>query len=144
VVTLSMRMLGELTGQTLFVMQEGNAGLLCDVLLKREPGSSRVQSELEQSSLKETGNIMAGSFLNALSQCIGKSLLPSVPVISIAQSGIVGSPQAASVPDSVLVVETNFLFEDPGFPLDQLKGVFLFVLEDDAAQRALFGAISGA
>jgi len=144
VVTLSMRMLGDLTGQTLFVMEEGSAGLLCDVLLHRDPGVSGVHGEMEQSSLKETGNIMAGSFLNALSACIGKMLLPSVPVVMIERSDFLdghGGPEDA---DSVLVVETMFQFDEADAGLTQLKGVFLFVLDDEASLDALFSAIRGA
>lgn len=140
VVTLSMRMLGDLTGQTLFVLGEQNAGLLCDVLLHRHLGASAISGELEQSSLKETGNIMAGSFLNALAACIGKMLLPSVPTVMIEQADFLG-PQGSGSADAVLVAETTFRFDESRAGLGKLKGVFLFVLDDENSLDTLFAAI---
>ena len=142
VVTLSMQMLGDLAGHTLFVLPERNACLLCDVLLHRTPGTSGIHGEMEQSSLKETGNIMAGSFMNALSKVLGKTLLPSVPTVVIERSDILGPP-AGDNAEEVLVVETSFQFDESNTGLDQLTGVFLFVLDDEKSIDQLFLAITG-
>jgi chemotaxis protein CheC len=142
VVTLSMQMLGDLSGHTLFVLPERNACLLCDLLLHREQGTSGIHGEMEQSSLKETGNIMAGSFLNALSAVLGKMLMPSVPSVVIERSDIIGPPTGETT-EEVLVVETSFQFEESNAGLDELTGVFLFVLDHQESIDELFLAISG-
>jgi len=142
VVTLSMQMLGDLAGHTLFVLPERNACLLCDVLLHREPGTSGIHGEMEQSSLKETGNIMAGSFMNALSAVLGKMLIPSVPTVLVERSDIL-RPPSGDPTEEVLVVETSFQFDESNIGLDQLTGVFLFVLDDEKSIDELFLAITG-
>ena len=142
VVTLSMQMLGDLAGHTLFILPERNACLLCDVLLHREPGTSGIHGEMEQSSLKETGNIMAGSFMNALSAVLGKMLIPSVPTVLVERSDIL-RPPSGDPTEEVLVVETSFQFDESNTGLDQLTGVFLFVLDDEESLDELFLAITG-
>lgn len=134
VVMLAMRMLGGLTGETVFLMQERRAGLFANILLGRS-GLERPDTlgQLELSSLMETGNIMAGSFMNALSECMGKMLLPSVPSIAISSLGEIMSSRVGTDPDrSLLVVETSFTFGQ-SLEGEELRGVFLFVLEDEEA-----------
>jgi chemotaxis protein CheC len=141
VVTLSMQILGDLAGHTVFVLPERNACLLCDVLLQRQPGTSGLHGDMEQSSLKETGNIMAGSFLNALALVLGNMLLPSVPTVLIERSDVIAATTGGQA-EEVLVVETSFKFEEADTGLDQLTGVFLFVLDDEESINQLFLAIS--
>lgn len=143
VVRLAMRMLGDLTGDTVFLMQERKAGQFANLLLGR--ADEEVPDELDEmelSSLLETGNIMAASFMNALSDCMGKTLLPSVPSIAISPlSEIVTSWVGEMGADqSLLVVETSFTFG--GMHLDGgLRGVFLFMLEDEDGLNELLRSI---
>jgi len=139
-VTLSMQILGDLDGHTLFVLPERNACLLCDVLLQREPGTSGIQGDMEQSTLVETGNIMAGSFLNALAAVLGKMLIPSVPTVWIEHSDVLAAATGGPT-EEVLVAETTFKFEEADAGLDQLTGVFLFVLDDEESINQLIHAI---
>lgn len=142
VVAISMQMLGDLTGHTLFVLSEPEACLLCDMLLNRTPGESSIHGDMERSSLLEAGNIMAGSFLNAISGMLGKALLPSVPTVSIKHPDKVAS-STCQKDEEVLVVETSFKFdESPGGELDVLTGVFLFVLDNEESINQLFSAIA--
>jgi chemotaxis protein CheC len=140
VVTLSMQILGDLDGHTLFVLPERNACLLCDLLLQRQPGTSDLRGDLEQSSLVETGNIMAGSFLNALAAVLGKTLMPSVPTVLIEPSDVLAATTGGAR-EEVLVAETAFKFERADTGLDRLTGVFLFVLDDEESINQLFHAI---
>ena len=56
---------------------------LCDILLRREPGTTREFGAMEQSGLKEAGNILASAYLNALSDFMGMMLVPSVPSLVV-------------------------------------------------------------
>ena len=60
VAAVLMHMLGDLTGRTLLMLPEENAKLLCDLLLRREPGTTQSFEDLERSGLKEAGNILGG------------------------------------------------------------------------------------
>lgn len=135
-----MHMLGDLTGRTLFLMPEDSARLLCDRLLKRPAGTTTTFDELEESSLKEAGNILGGSYMNALSDFMGMMLLPSVPSLVIDLSSAVLTAAYLNFVrerDYVLCVETDFRFEDDG---EELAGYFL-LLPDLASLRSIFDAI---
>lgn len=140
VAAVLMHMLGDLTGRTLFLMPEGNARLLCDMLLKRRRGTTQKFAALEESSLKEAGNILGGAYMNALSDFMGMMLLPSVPSLVIDLSSAVLTTaylNFARERDFVFCVETDFKFEDNG---EELAGHFL-LLPDVASLRSIFDAI---
>ena len=58
VAAVLMHMLGDLTGRTLLLLPEASGRRLCDMLLRRPPGTTTVYDTLEQSCLKEAGNIL--------------------------------------------------------------------------------------
>ncbi len=140
VAAVLMHMLGDLTGRTLFVMDEPAARLLCDLLLRRPPATTGSFHELEQSALKEAGNILGGAYMNALSDFMGMMLLPSVPSLVIDLSAAVVTTAYLNFGrdrDYVLCVETDFQFEEAGHAL---RGHFL-LLPDLASLKAIFDAI---
>ena len=138
VAILSMRIVGDLTGATTFVMRHANAQFLCDLLLQRAPGSGGLESPMERSALMEAGNVMASGFLNALSVFLNRILLPSPPRITFGPVATLEQDEASTT--SVLVATTNFRFEDQAVSEQQLTGMFLFAL-DDAARAALFSTL---
>ena len=74
-----MHMMGDLTGRTLVLFPEGSARTLCDILLRRSAGTTGEFGEMEQSGLKEAGNILASAYMNALSDFMGMMLVPRCP-----------------------------------------------------------------
>jgi len=140
VAAILLHMLGDLTGRTLLVFPEASAKQICDLLLGRAQGKTQSFGELEQSSLKEAGNILCGAYMNALSSFMGMMLLPSVPSLVIDSSAAVLTStylNFGSDRDYVFCVETEFTFiaED-----EQLKGHFLLV-PDFASLRAILQAV---
>jgi chemotaxis protein CheC len=140
VAAVLMHMLGDLTGRTLLMFPEPDAKMLCDLLNKREIGTTTHFAELEQSSLKEAANILGGAYLNALADFMGMMLLPSVPSLVIDLAGAVLTTAYLDFGhdrDFVLCVETDFDFQD----VEQtLTGQFL-LLPDLASLKAIFDAI---
>lgn len=140
VAAVLMHVLGDLTGRTLLLLPEENARLLCDLLIRRPAGTTATIGQLEESSLKEAGNILSGAYLNALSDFMGMMLLPSVPSLVIDLSGAVLTTAFLNFGqdrDFVFCVETNFQFTEAG---KTLTGHFL-LLPDLASLRAIFEAI---
>jgi chemotaxis protein CheC len=137
VVVVSMRVLGDLVGQILFVMHPKSAGELLDILLRRPMGTSTVNGTMERSGLQETGNILASSFLNALARWMGKILLPSVPTVAIDKSAVVTAQVAAGQTGEVLAVETAFLLGDDPAAARRITGVFVFLLEGSSLDEIL-------
>jgi chemotaxis protein CheC len=110
-----MLMMGNLTGRTAFVLPFDNAKQLCSFLLHRDPSPDSVLSEMEESTLKETGNILGGAYLNALSSFLGMMLLPSVPDLVVNESAAVFEPVAAEETDEramIIRAATEFRFDE--------------------------------
>lgn len=140
VVAVLMHMMGDLTGRTLLVLPEANARVLCDLLLKRAIGTTQTLGELEQSGLKEAGNILGGAYLNALSEFMGMMLLPSVPALAVDTAAAVLTTTYINFGherDHVFCIETQFQIDEEG---RTLPGYFL-LLPDLASLRAILDAI---
>jgi len=139
VAAVLMHMLGDLTGRTLLLFPETVARRLCDMLLRRSLGSTSALGTLEQSALKEAGNILSGAYMNALSEFMQMLLLPSVPSLVIDLSAAVLTTTYLNFGhdrDFVFCVETEFRIDVE----DTLRGYFL-LLPDLASLRAIFAAI---
>lgn len=140
VAAILLHMMGDLTGRTLLVFPETAAMRLCDLLLRRPAGTTTAFGDLEQSSLKEAGNILCGAFLTALSSFMGMMLLPSVPTLAVdLSSAVITSAYLdfGSERDYVLCVETQFQFGAEG---EILRGHFLLV-PDLASLKAILQAV---
>lgn len=135
-----MHMLGDLTGRTLLVFPQPTAVRLAELMLRRPEGSSADFGALEQSAIKEAGNILAGAYMNALSDFLGLMLLPSPPSLAIDMSGAVLTSahlQFGADRDHVFSVETQFLLSEHG---EHLRGFFLLI-PDVAALQAILRAV---
>src|SRR3954466_15253798 len=64
VAAVLMHMLGDLTGRTLLVFPRRTAARLASMLLRR-PMDEDTFSEMEQSAIKEAGNILSSAYMNA-------------------------------------------------------------------------------
>ena len=134
-----MHMLGDLTGRTLLVFPQPTARRLAALLLRTSrPGDDF--TEMEQSAIKEAGNILSSAYMNALSDFMGMMLLPSPPSLAIDMSTAVLTTaylQFGSDRDYVFCVESEFLMDD----LDErLRGFFL-LLPDPASLHAILKAV---
>ena len=135
-----MHMLGDLTGRTLLVFPRATALRLAELMLRRPPSVAPAFGELEQSALKETGNILSGAYMNALSDFTGLMLIPSPPTLAVDMAAAVLTSaclQFGTQRDYVLALETQFSLEDIG---ERLRGFFL-LLPDPASLKAILRAI---
>jgi chemotaxis protein CheC len=83
VAAVLMHMMGDLTGRTLLLFPESSAYALCDILLRRPIGTTTELGVMEQSGIKEVGNILSSAYLTALSDFMGMMLVPSVPSLVV-------------------------------------------------------------
>ncbi len=140
VAAVLMHMMGDLTGRTLVIFPQQSACTLCDILFKRRPGTTGEFGEMEQSGLKEAGNILASAYMNALSDFMGMMLVPSVPSLVIDLNAAVLTTAYLNFGhdrDFVFCVETSFRVEGAEEPL---RGHFL-LMPDTPSLRAIFDAI---
>jgi chemotaxis protein CheC len=135
-----MHMMGDLTGRAMIMFPDESARNLCDILLRRAPGTTTTFEAMEQSGLKEVGNILVSAYLTALSDFMGMMLVPSVPSLVIDQAGAILTTTYLNFGhdrDYVFCVETAF---EVAGAQDQLRGHFL-LLPDLPSLRAIFDAI---
>jgi chemotaxis protein CheC len=140
VTAVLVHMLGDGTGHTLLLMRNDAAMLLCDLLLQRTPGTTTVFQELEQSCLREAGNILAGAYLSALSTLTKMVLLPSTPTLVVDRSAVdivAQAVQTSSDREFICEIETAFSFEDSGCTL---KAAFLLI-PDNPTIKVILDAI---
>jgi chemotaxis protein CheC len=130
VAAVLMGMEGDLTGRTLLVFPQATAIRMAELMLKRPRARRGVElSELEQSAVKEAGNILSGAYLNALSEFMGLTLLPSPPSLAIDMAQAVLTTaylQFGDDRDHVVCVETEFYMQDAD---ERLRGFFLMLPE---------------
>jgi chemotaxis protein CheC len=140
VAAVLMHMLGDLTGRTMLVFPRPSALRLAELMLHREPGTSDEMGEMEQSALKEAGNILSSAYMNALSEFMHLMLLPSPPSLAIDMSTAVLTTaylQFSSQKDYVFCVESEFMMMKMA---EKLRGFFL-LLPDPASLQALLRAV---
>lgn len=140
IAAILMHMMGDLTGRALLLFPQRSARTLCDFLLRRELGTTQEFLEMEQSALKEAGNILASAYLNALSDFMGMMLVPSVPSLVIDLSGAVLTSTHLNFGhdrEYAFCVETSFRLEGATEPL----GGHFLLLPDIASLRSIFDAI---
>ncbi|NOT07066.1 MAG: chemotaxis protein CheC [Gemmatimonadales bacterium] len=135
-----MHVMGDLTGRTLVVLGQDSAHALCELLLRRPRSAGAAFDPMEQSTIKETGNILCSAYMNALSDFLGMMLVPSVPALVVDLAGAVLTTAYLNFGhdrDAVFCVETRFRIEGS----DQaLTGQFL-LMPDPPSLKAIFDAI---
>jgi chemotaxis protein CheC len=139
VAAVLMHMLGDLTGRTLLVFPRRTARRIASLLLRRQPTTDEF-SEMEQSAIKEAGNILSSAYMNALSDFMGMMLIPSPPSLAVDMSSAVLTTaylQFGTDKDYVFCVESEFFLDNIN---EHLHGYFL-LLPDAASLHAILKAI---
>lgn len=127
-IAISIRMMGDLTGDAVFVLNDETARRLAGVLLHRAHDTLDLAAPMVRSGLQEVGNIMVSAFLNALATCLAMLLMPSVPIYLTGDPDSLRGQRAFQATDEpVLVIETAFIPKDAGAKREGLGGVLLFL-----------------
>jgi len=140
IVAVQMGMLGDITGQTVFLLAVPAGLRLAERMMRRRRDTSPNLGRLEQSALNEAGNILAGAYLTALSEFLGMRLLLSPPRLTTGEAGIALSTlgdHSPRVESPILCVETEFFLDEPA---ENLHGFFLLV-PDPKSFDAIFRAV---
>jgi len=82
VTTIIMEIKGDVFGRLALIYPQKASFNVADLLAKRENGVTTRLSELDKSALKETGNIIAGAFLSAISDYLAVNMVESIPDIA--------------------------------------------------------------
>ena len=118
----------DIEGSLMFLLKMDAAYALVNLLMGRSLDYKEPFNEMDLSAMKEIGNIIAGSYLSALSGMTGLNISPTVPYISIDMAGAILSIPAiqfGQFGDNALLIETSFGGET------MLQGYFILLPELD-------------
>lgn len=123
VAAILLRVDGDLSGIVLFLFPEASARELISQILGQPAATIQELGDMEESVLLEIGNVLTGSFLNAVSAMMQLTIIPAVPLFTFDMLGAVINSAllgTGMVEDRVLLIETVLLQEGNGVSGDLL------------------------
>lgn len=127
-----VRVLGDTPGNILFILKKETALKIIEQLTG-EKGEQI--SEMGNSVICEIGNIVSGSYMNAIAEFTKLSILPSVPAVTYDMLGAILSTtfiESGQFDDYVLDIETVFLQND-----FEISGHFYYVPMPGSLEKML-------
>jgi len=125
VAALHMYIRGEAPGQIVVLFDREQAIDFVGTFLKRVIGDIQVFDSITDSTLKEIGNIIAGSYLSAINNLTGQNVLPSVPTLSYGTIQAAFRTLMSILPDQdVFLIESAFLDKEK-----EVSGQFILIPE---------------
>ena len=134
VVGIFLEVLNDINGSMMFLLEMESAHIIVNRLMCRDASYNEPFDEMDLSALKEIGNIIAASYLSALSSLTSLRIQPSVPYIAVDMAAAILSVPAiqfGQYGDNALFIETEF-----GDDVT-LKGYFILMPEEDSYEKIL-------
>jgi chemotaxis protein CheC len=132
VIGVVVRVLGDTPGNILFIFEKEIALNLIETLLGHREEDI---NEMGNSVLCEIGNIISGTFMNAIARFTNLLIMPSVPAVSYDMLGAILSTtfiEAGQFDDYVLDIETHFLDENTN-----ISGHFYYIPMPGSLEKIL-------
>lgn len=105
----------DVQGMLLFLLEKEFVGQLLKVLINKEVDDFSDISEMDMSVITEIGNVLAGSYVSAISTMTDLDIRLSLPQVAIDMVGAILNYPAAYfgvMGDKLLFIEENFLSEE--------------------------------
>lgn len=112
IVGLLLTLTGDVNGMMMFLLQKEFAHMTINALLGETLDDFAQIDDIGYSAIKEVANIMAASYVNAISTMSGLSINISVPDMSVDMAGAILSVPAihyANISDKIIFIEDNFV-----------------------------------
>jgi len=135
VTAIYLHLLGDVSGVMLLILRKDEAKRLADLLLRREPGKSKILNELAQSSLKETATILSGAYLNAIAQLLRMRFLVSSPCLKQDMAGVIVNNvliETAKDTDYAIIAETEFRIIE-----ERIQFYFFFIPDEPSLAKIM-------
>ena len=123
---------GDINGMMLYVLQKSFANSMLKAVFGKEINDLTELDEMDLSFIREIGNILAGSYVNAISSLTGLTIDISVPTISIDMAGAILAVPAvefAQIGNSVLCIDDSFIFGGSSADNSEIKSNMILVPE---------------
>lgn len=124
---------GDINGSIIFMMEKQSVNAVIKKLMGAECDVDAL-SEMEESAIKELGNIITGAYLNSISTLTGLTIYPSVPALAVDMAGAILSVPAIEfgvIGDKMLLIQTDFS-NDVDF-----SGYFVLVPDEESYAKIL-------
>ena len=132
---IMVRVGGEMEGMVLFLLSETFTMMVLNKILGEEEREFLNPGEMERSLICELGNILCGSYINALGAVMDLKLEVSVPDVCIDMGGAILSVPLSRflrVSDDILMIDNLFHLGGESF-----LGRILFIPEPDSLDMML-------
>ena len=118
----------------MFLIDIPSARYLVNKLMMTDVPADQPFGEMELSALKEVGNIIAGSYLSALSSMTNLVIAPSVPYIAVDMAASILSVPAiefGQFGDNALLIQTEICADVA------INGYFILMPEQESYEKIL-------
>lgn len=126
---------GDVTGMIMFLLHKEFAHMVLNTLTGSTLEENGELDEFSESAIREVGNIMAASYVNAMAELTGLSINLSVPSLSIDMAGSILSVPAiyyANISDKIIFIEDEF-----NQKTDHAASHILLIPEVDSLQKIM-------
>ena len=134
IVGVFLEVQGNIEGSMMFLLKMDSAYYLVNRLMGRDVNYQGDFDEMDLSALKEIGNIIAGSYLSALSAMTNLVITPSIPYIAVDMAASILSVPAIAFGrygEHALLIETEFGNEV------MINGYFILMPERSSYEKIL-------
>ena len=134
IVGVFLEVQGNIEGSMMFLLKMDSAYYLVNRLMGRDVNYQGDFEEMDLSALKEIGNIIAGSYLSALSAMTNLVITPSIPYIAVDMAASILSVPAIEFGrygEHALLIETEFGNEV------MINGYFILMPERSSYEKIL-------
>ena len=134
IVGVFLEVQGNIEGSMMFLLKMDSAYYLVNRLMGRDVNYQGDFDEMDLSALKEIGNIIAGSYLSALSAMTNLVITPSIPYIAVDMAASILSVPAIEFGrygEHALLIETEFGNEA------MINGYFILMPERSSYEKIL-------
>ncbi len=134
IVGVFLEVQGNIEGSMMFLLKMDSAYYLVNRLMGRDVNYQGDFDEMDLSALKEIGNIIAGSYLSALSAMTNLVITPSIPYIAVDMTASILSVPAIEFGrygEHALLIETEFGNEV------MINGYFILMPERSSYEKIL-------
>jgi len=138
VAAVYLKIFGDITGRALMIFPQNKVFLIVDLLMRRVLGTTKDFGENEQSALKEIGNILISSYMNAIAKLMGLNSVPSVPALAVDMVEAIFQTVSAEIAETgseALLIETDMVEETAKIQAT------VFLIPDEESMRKILKAL---
>lgn len=129
---------GDVSGMIMFLLQKDFAHMVLGTLLGTDISALELGDEMSLSAMREVGNIMAASYLNALSALSGLHIGLSVPSLCVDMAGAILSVPTIYYAD---LSDRMILVEDELGSNDKRARSHILLIPEAASLQRLMGSL---